>query len=66
MKFTSALFALALALILSACGKKDEPKPPPSGPQSSQGKILDFAQKTVDQANQRTRRMEEDIEKADP
>ena len=65
MKFKSALIAFALTLILGACGKKDEPEPaPPSGPQSSQGKILDFAQKTIDQANERTRRIAEDVEQA--
>jgi len=51
--------ATAVALLFVSCGKKEEDKPETSGPESSQGAILESAQKTVDEANARTRKVDD-------
>jgi hypothetical protein len=50
---------IALLIFLSACGKKEVAEEPADGAQSTYGKILESAQKTVDEANARTERVEE-------
>jgi hypothetical protein len=64
MKFTKRLLlqtacALASFLLLPACGKKEPEPAEDDGPQSTQGAILESVQKTVDEANARTRQVKE-------
>ena len=54
--------ALSVVLLpLASCGKKKDPpaEPETSGPQSTEGGILDSVQKTADKANERTRSVKE-------
>ncbi|MFT5108532.1 MAG: hypothetical protein ACI8XO_002480 [Verrucomicrobiales bacterium] len=57
--FVLAGSALALLLSLTSCGKKEVAEEPSGGAQSAHGKMLEAAQKTVDEANARTERVEE-------
>ena len=52
---------LAIAVLgFCACGGKKE-QPEPSGPQSSEGALLDSVRKTAEDANRRTRKIEEKV-----
>lgn len=48
-----------MLISLSSCGKKEVAEEPAGGAQSGPGKMLEAAQKTVDEANARTERLEE-------
>ena len=60
----NACAALILTLLIGGCGKKKDEAAEPSGPQSPQGSILESVQKTADEANERTRKTHERVEKA--
>ena len=68
MKFQSTHLAvcglLSLALLLTACGKKEAEPSEDDGPQSAQGALLESVQKTVDEANERSRQLEESSDAA--
>ena len=49
---------IALLISLNSCGKKEVAEEPADGAQSTYGKILESTQKTVDEANARTERVE--------
>lgn len=55
---------VSLALLLTACGKKEVEAAEGDGPQSAQGALLESVQKTVDEANQRSRQLEESSDAA--
>lgn len=56
---------LALTMFaIAACGKKNQTAPEQSGPQSPQGGILESAQKTADEANERSRKVKERVDAA--
>jgi hypothetical protein len=54
-----AASALALLISLASCGKKKDEDTADDGPQSTPGKLLESVQKTVDEANERTRKIKE-------
>jgi hypothetical protein len=60
----AACGCLSLILALSACGKKGVEEVDDDGPQSAQGALLESVQKTVDEANQRSRQLEESSDAA--
>ena len=56
---------LALLLSLAACGKKKaDDTAEDDGPQSTQGAILESVKKTADEANERSRKVKEQMDKA--
>jgi hypothetical protein len=64
MRSLQRLLTLAVASTLGACGIKEKPAPKTTGPQSTEGQILEAVQNTVDAANERSRKVAEDLEKA--
>ena len=59
LNFVLAGSTIAMLISLSSCGKKEVAEEPAGGAQSGPGKMLEAAQKTVDEANARTERLEE-------
>ena len=55
----TTIAAATLMFALASCGKKEEPKTPSSGAQSTYGKMLEAAGDTVDKANERTEKVED-------